>query len=127
MIVADASWLIALADPGDANHDDAVALAGTIGDEDVLLHPVTLAECLVGAAIIGELDVADAEFRTAFQIVDVDAGAPRRWAQLRATTRLRLPDAIVLDAALFHGATKILTFDRELAATARSRSIGTGR
>jgi predicted nucleic acid-binding protein len=127
MIVADASWLIALTDPADVHHDDAVELAGTIGDEDVLLHPVTLAECLVGAAVIGELDAAEAEFRRAFEIVEVDVGAPRRWAQLKATTHLRLPDAIVLDTATFHGATMILTFDRELAATARSRSIGTGR
>jgi predicted nucleic acid-binding protein len=73
-------FLMALADPADAHHDDAVALAGAIENEDVLLHPVTLAECLVGAAMIGELDMADAEFRAAFEIVEVDAEAPRRWA-----------------------------------------------
>jgi len=61
--------------------------------------------------------------RAAFEVVTLDAEAPVRWAQLRATTRLRLPDVVVLDTALVHGATTILTFDAGLAAVARNRSI----
>jgi predicted nucleic acid-binding protein len=88
-----------------------------------MLHPVTLAECLVGPASSGLLEEAVGAFRSAFTIATVDANAPLRWAALRAATGLRLPDAIVLDTAVVGGATAILTFDRQLAVAAADRSI----
>ncbi len=123
MIVADASWIIALRDPDDPHHRTAVALNDATADDVILLHPVTFAECLVGPADLDQLDVAATAARGAFEIVEVDADAPLRWARLRSATRLRLPDAIVLDLAIVRGAATILTFDRELAAAATSRSI----
>lgn len=127
MIVADASWIIALSDPGDPHHAAAVALNRTTLDDAVVLHPVTLAECFVGPASSGLLDeVADA-LRSAFTIATVDADAPLRWAALRAATGLRLPDSIVLDTAVVGGASAILTFDRQLAAEATGRSIACPR
>ena len=123
MIVADASWIIALRDPDDPHHRMAVTLNNATVDEAIVLHPVTFAECLVGPAKLDRLDIAATAIRAAFEIVEVDADAPLRWAGLRAATSLRLPDVIVLDTALVHGATAILTFDRELAAAATTRSI----
>ena len=123
MIVADASWIIALRDPGDPHHVLAAALNDAAVDEVIVLHPVTFAECLVGPAKLGGLDSAADAARAAFEIADVDASAPLRWANLRVATGLRLPDAIVLDTAIVHGASMILTFDQQLAAEARSRSI----
>ena len=123
MIVADASWVIALSDPVDPHHAAAVVLNRTTIDEIVVLHPVTLAECLVGPASSGLLDEAAASFRSAFTIAAMDADAPLRWAALRAATGLRLPDSIVLDTAVVGGANAILTFDRQLAVEATGRSI----
>lgn len=91
--------------------------------EVIVLHPVTVAECLVGPATIGLLDDAAAAARSSFALATVDADAPLRWAALRATTGFRLPDSIVLDTALVGGASTILTFDQRLGAEATSRAI----
>jgi hypothetical protein len=98
VIVADARWVIALSDPVDPHHAAAVALNRTTIDEVVVLHPVTLAECLVGPASSGLLDRAANAYRSAFTIASVDT-------------------------AVVGGASAILTFDRPLAAEATGRSI----
>lgn len=118
MIVADASWVVALRDPDDDHHARAVAIHRQIGDEDALLHPLTLAECLVAPARLDALDEAAAVLRSAFEIPDIDRDAPLRWAALRAETGLRLPDAIVLDTAISRYARGLATFDDRLAAAA---------
>ena len=123
MIVADASWVVALRDPADGHHRQAVAIHHRIGTEDALLHPVTLAECLVAPAQLGVLDDSAAVLRAAFEIPDIDHDAPVRWAALRADTGLRLPDAIVLDTALSHDARALATFDTRLATAAAARRI----
>ena len=123
MIVADASWVVALRDPGDDHHREAVANNGGIAGEVALLHPVTLAECLVAPAKLGVLNEAASQLRAAFDVVDVDPDAPIRWALLRAETGLRLPDAIVLDTALHHRARAVATFDELLAARSADRGF----
>ena len=123
MIVADASWIVALRDPLDPHHGEAAAINEVLSDERALLHPVTFAECLVAPALLGMLDDAAAALRAAFEVIDIDLDAPLRWASLRAETGLRLPDVIVLDTALHHGATSIATFDEKLAARAFDRQL----
>lgn len=123
MIVADASWIIALRDPADPHHLRAAEVNRATANEVVLLHPVTFAECLVGPARLNVLDAVASATRAAFEVTGVDDDAPLRWARLRAATPLRLPDAIVLDTAMIHGATAILTFDQRLATTATSRGF----
>ena len=118
MIVADASWVVALRDPSDDHHLPAAAINRGIDDEDVWLHPVTLAECLVAPARLGVLPDAVLRLRAAFEVPEVERDTPVRWAALRAATGLRLPDAVVLDTALSHGARAIVTFDAKLAAAA---------
>lgn len=118
MIVADASWVIALRDAGDVHHAEASVINDATATEAVLLHTVTFAECLVGPARLGVLDDAVIALLAAFEIIDVDSDAPVRWASSHAKTGLRLPDVIVLDAALQRGARAIATFDDRLAATA---------
>ena len=125
MIVADASWVVALRDPADEHHRQAVAIHRGIGSEDVLLHPVTAAECLVAPAQLGTLDDAAAALKAAFEICDVDRDAPLRWAALRAETGLRLPDAIVLETAVRHDARALATFDTQLATAASTHNIET--
>lgn len=123
MIVVDASWIVALRDPGDGHHRRAVATFREIADEDAVLHPVTVAECLVAPASLGVLEEVSAGLRASFNVADVDPDAPLRWAQLRAATGLRLPDAIVLDTALHQGARALATFDEQLAARAADRGL----
>jgi len=123
VIVADASWIVALRDPGDGHHLKAAAINRDIAEEDALLHPVTLAECLVAPAQLGVLDDAAEGLRASFVVTDVDAAAPERWAALRAETGLRLPDVIVLDTALSYNARAIATFDTRLAASATQRGL----
>ena len=123
MIVADASWVIALRDPSDALHSAAAAINRNLGAESVLLHPLTLAECLVAPARLGALQDAALRLRAAFEIPDVESGAPLRWAAMRAETGLRLPDAIVLDTALRQGARAVVTFDAQLASAAQAHGL----
>jgi len=123
VIVADASWVIALRDPGDAHHRDASLLNDQTTNESIILHQVTLAECLVAPAKLGVLDDAATALRAAFDIADTDDDAPVRWASLRAVTGLRLPDVIVLDTAIRSGARAIITFDESLASKARERGL----
>jgi predicted nucleic acid-binding protein len=94
-----------------------------IGDEPVLMAAVTLAECLVAPARLGLLDEAESALRAAFDVEAPDATAPRRWAQRRADTGLRLPDAIVLETALHQQARALATFDRRLAEGARGAGL----
>lgn len=123
MIVADASWVVALRDPSDDRHLAAAAVNRGIADEDVWLHPVTFAECLVAPARLGVLPDAVLRLRAALEIPEVDRDAPVRWAALRAQTGLRLPDAVVLDTALSHRARAVVTFDAKLAAAATEHGL----
>jgi len=123
VIVADTSWIAALRDPLDAHHQAAVAVEHIIGSEDVLVATVTLAECLVAPAKLDCLEEAEAALRSAFDIDTVDHTAPGRWASRRAMTGLRLPDAIVLETALYSQARAVATFDQRLADACRAAGI----
>lgn len=80
MIVADASWIIALRDPDNPHHCAAAALDRSTIVEVVGLQPVTLAKCLVGPEILGLLDDAAGAERSSFALAAVGADAPLRWA-----------------------------------------------
>lgn len=84
---------------------------------------VTLAECLLPPAQLGRLEEADVTLRAAFDIELVDDAAPARWALRRATTGLRLPDAIVLETALHHQARGVATFDGRLSKRCRAAGL----
>lgn len=120
MIVAGARWLIALRDPEDVHHSSAIAIREEARELPVLLHPLTLAECLVAPARLGVLAAAEAAIRAAVDVIEFDPESPVRVAAIRASHQLRLPDAIVLDTALQHRATAVATFDVRLAAAATS-------
>jgi predicted nucleic acid-binding protein len=123
VIVTDASWVIALRDPEDAHHGAATESNRKLGDEATVLPAVTFAECLVGPAKLGLLDKAARDLRAAFEIHEADGDAPMRWASLRASTGLRLPDVIVLDAALQREARGVATFDDRLATRVMDRGL----
>lgn len=120
----DASVLIALMNAGDAHHRDAVTLvrrAAIAGD--LIAHPLTIAESAVGAAEHGRLQqVRDAFAGIGLATAPGDPDQPWRLAELRARTRLALPDCCVLDVALeSQGA--LATFDVRLAAAAHEHGV----
>jgi predicted nucleic acid-binding protein len=122
VIVADASIAIALGRAGDSHH---LAARSLVLDQPSgwLMHPVTLAEVLVGPARLDDAEGAHARLAALGFRVDLpDAGQPVRLAVLRAQTRLKLPDCCVLDVALQHR-TPLATFDRRLREVARSRGV----
>jgi predicted nucleic acid-binding protein len=124
MIVLDASVVIAHLDANDAQHDRAGEVLRGAGAEVLAIHPITLAEVLVGPTRTGQQKVV----LEALDLLDVeilgfgDHTAPVQLAELRATTRLKLPDCCVLHAAMEAGAT-IATFDLDLARAARERGL----
>lgn len=121
MIVVDASVLIAHLIEGDAHSAHALEILDT--EEELVIHPMTLAETLVGPVRVGR--------ETQAQSIMASLGVerfvppfdePLALARLRADTRLRLPECCVLSAALREGAT-LATFDTRLAGVARSMGV----
>ncbi|WP_165310957.1 type II toxin-antitoxin system VapC family toxin [Microbacterium protaetiae] len=121
MIVLDASILIAYWTTDDAHADDAFSILDT--EEDLLLHPVTLAETLVWPVRERrERAAVDDVARLGIERYAPLFDEPLRVASLRAATTLRLPDVYVLATAIEHGAT-LATFDRRLAGAARDHHV----
>jgi predicted nucleic acid-binding protein len=118
LTVLDAGVLIAVLNADDVHHDRArVALAGLRDRGDRLVVPASAyAEILVaplrqgraqGDAVDGFIEALPASVEPATRAI------ARRAAELRARhgTRLRLPDALVVAAAIVLGAARVATTD----------------
>jgi predicted nucleic acid-binding protein len=73
-------------------------------------------------------NLAYCHFRTevgglGIEVTSVDSSDAARLAQIRASTNLRMPDALVLNLAMRVGGA-IATTDKELARVAASQSVG---
>lgn len=125
MIVVDATVLVAFFETEDAHHVRALEVLRRGAGEPWGASVVTLAELFVGPARQSETDLARALAavrRIGVAEIDLPPEAPTRLARLRAETGLRMPDCCVVAAAEEHDAS-VATFDRRLAACARSRGI----
>lgn len=124
MIALDAGVLIAHLSPADAHHDAATAILLGAAPGALLVHPLTMAEVLVGGVRVGRgAALRDDLAAAGAQVASSDAGEPLRLAELRAGSGLPLPDCCVLDVALRHGAS-LATFDLAMAEEARRHGIG---
>jgi len=126
VIVLDATVLIGHLNPQDAHHSRAAELLAAIDVDEALGTPVlTLAEVLAGPARAGEryLEIARRAIRR-LKVEEIGWGedAAVRLARLRATTRLKMPDCVVLAAADMVGGA-IATFDKALADAASHRGV----
>lgn len=127
MIVFDARVLIAHLDAADAHHSEAVAVMEELEEFEFAASVLTVAETLVRPAMSGRADEVLAAFERLhllqFPIEPADA---RSLARVRADTRLRMPDAVVVHLAeALHG--EIATADVRLGHAAAERGIGVHR
>lgn len=121
MIVLDAGVLIAHLATDDVHQDAAFEILDT--EEDLLIHPLTLAEALVHPARRGtELDDLARIDSLGLLRREENVDEPVQIARLLAASLMKLPDCAVLATAEQFGAT-LATFDRRLADIARSRGV----
>ena len=121
MIVLDARVLIAHFAIRDVHSTRAFELLDT--EEELAIHPVTLAEVLTRPARDGRAEHYRERIATmGVEQLPVPAEQPLTLAKLRAGTSLRLPDCCVLAAAMETGAA-LATFDATLAKVAAEHGI----
>ena len=121
MIVLDASVLIAHFAVRGAHSTRALELLDT--EEELAIHPITLAEVLARPARDGRAE----HYRERIAIMGVEqlpvpTEQPLTLAKLRAGTSLKLPDCCALAAAMETGAT-LATFDATLATVATEHGV----
>jgi predicted nucleic acid-binding protein len=116
-VTLDASVVIAVLDPADAHHTEAVSALEAVVDsgEEMTISASAYAEALVHPMRDRRGDVVDGFLdRLGVAIAELDRPLARRAAALRADhASLRLPDAIVLATAQETDA-RLLTFDDRL-------------
>lgn len=122
MIVVDAGVLIAASDPDDIHHAKASIFLEEHGDR--LAAPgVTLAESLVRSVATGVVEDLLEDYEILGIVAfDVPGEAAGSIARIRAETKLRMPDALVLYACERERA-ELATTDLTLARVAKSRGI----
>jgi predicted nucleic acid-binding protein len=116
--VIDAGLVIALLDADDAHHEWAARVLRTLGPGRLKISVLTLAEAIVHPVMAGQGERALAAVRRlevdVTTLTDADV---LPLAELRAASKLRMPDAVVLHAAM-RASTAIATTDRRLACAA---------
>jgi predicted nucleic acid-binding protein len=122
-MVFDAGVLIAHLSRTDAFHDAVQRFLEENEEFEFAANALTMAECLVHPTAAGRATTALGVFeRLMLQQLAVTADDAAGIAEVRAATRLRMPDAIVLYTAERHGA-ELVTTDRVLARAATERSV----
>lgn len=125
MIVLDASVLIAHFGAGDPHAADALEILDT--EEELAIHPLTLAEVLVRPAGQGRAAAVREQIALlGVDVLDFSADHALLLAELRASTGLRMPDCCVLLAAMTTSSS-VATFDRRLADVAAQLGIPSPR
>jgi predicted nucleic acid-binding protein len=109
--VVDASVLIGYLDPNDVHHAEAVD--AFVAVDQLLVHPLTLAEVLVHPARQGVAATVLATLTAIGLVVSPMPIDPLALARLRAKSGLKMPDCVVVATAAAHGL-MVLTFDERL-------------
>ncbi len=126
MITLDASVVIAHLQPGDPHHQAATAYLREHADEQLLIHPLNLAEVLVGGVKAGRGQEMLTDLHAlGLRAADRSGGEPLRLATLRVESGLKLPDCCALDTALTSESV-LATFDDNLASAARKHHLTVG-
>ncbi|MHA7986552.1 type II toxin-antitoxin system VapC family toxin [Rathayibacter sp. CAU 1779] len=121
MIVLDASVVIAHFAITDSHAAEALEILDT--EEELVIHPMNLAEALVRPAQTGSEVTASTHIKSiGIEPLASPMDEPLALARLRADTGLKLPDCCTLAAAIREGAT-LATFDVRLAAAGRAHGV----
>ncbi len=112
MITLDASVLIAYLSRRDAHHEAAIEILAS-AVPPLLVHPITLAEALVGPVRLDRGREVMDHLAAVGVVVDETPTDPLSLAELRNSTGCKLPDCCVLLTARRHR-TPIGTFDVRL-------------
>jgi predicted nucleic acid-binding protein len=123
-IVLDASVLIALLNSKDTHHRWALDFLVNASADEFLMPAINYAEALVHPVRAGLVEEFTNNIqKLGIQIVDSTASDAIQLANLRVATRLRMPDAIVLQTAIRTSA-ELATTDEKLTAAATENRIG---
>lgn len=124
MIVFDASVLIALLDADDAHHGTVVAALDALAEQPWRISALTLAEVMSRAAAYPDLlvELGETVAELSIDVVPLDDTDVEPLARLRSSTRLRMPDCCVVQAAQQPGA-QVLTTDGTLSRRATELGI----
>lgn len=122
-LVLDAGVVIAMLETEDVHHSWSVQLLRRVPPGSLAISALTLAESIVRAAGAGRGAQALADLRAlGMRVVDVSGTDVPSLAEMRATSGLRMPDAIVLSTAISVGGV-LATTDTRLARTAAERGL----
>lgn len=122
-LVADASFIIALLNPRDAHHTWAQSVFSLHEREDIRTTTINLAEAMVRPYQTGQaVDFEEALAELEIHVWNVREGDESELAELRASSRLKMPDALVLFCAI-RTASSVATADRALAVTVRQGGL----
>jgi len=121
MIVLDASLLIAYLSTSDPHHRRSVAVLAEHAAQPFAIPALTLAETLVGPARAGRATEV-LEALSTLELTVIQDVEPSTLAALRASSGLRMPDAVVLHTALRHAAA-LATFDERLSTAAVASGV----
>ena len=122
MIVLDPSVLIAFADPANASHQDAKRIMTTT--EALAVTALTGAEILVSPSREQQFEWRDLFHALAVEVVPITENDMRTIANMRRTSDLKMPDALVLWAAKERKA-GVATFDEQLRSRAEELGLRT--
>lgn len=123
MIVFDAGVLIAHLNRDDLFHEAATGFMEEYEEWEFVASVVTVAECLVHPAMMnGTARAVRSVVDLHLLEVDVTEEDIVPLAELRASTRMRMPDALVLHTARKVGG-EIVTTDAALARAADARGV----
>lgn len=124
IVVLDASALIALASSKDTHHDWALNMFRDTTSFQLQMTALTQAEVLVHPAKAGKLEkflklISELDL----EITPIESNDSSKLANIRATTNLKMPDAVVLHQAVKEKGS-IATTDGQLAKVARGSGVG---
>jgi predicted nucleic acid-binding protein len=124
VIVLDANVVIGFLDANDPHHAASLDLLERHFVDGFGCNVLTVAEALVHPTRADRQDAALASLnRIGVQVIPLDASDAIALADVRATYRLRMPDAVALLTAMQFGS-ELATFDAGLAAAAERAGVG---
>lgn len=122
-VILDANFLIALYNESDVHHGWArEVMLDTLSDE-LFIPALSYAETLVRPAITKQSELLiDALSELGIEVVPLVESSAVHLAHVRADSKLRMPDAVVLQVALEKGSA-IATSDQTLAKAAHKAGV----